>query len=67
MPTQKDDQTAQYIVLGIQSALSLLGLFQKLADDFKQDAEMSPEQEAALDAKIADIPKQAFNTPDAET
>jgi hypothetical protein len=45
------------ITAAIEAAISLIGFITKARTDLDQNAESTPEQRAALDAKIASIPQ----------
>lgn len=53
------------IEAAVAAAMNLFSFATKAAADLKQDAELTPEQEAKLDALIATAPTQDAWKPDA--
>jgi len=56
--------TPALIIAAIEAGMQLINLASKVAEGMKQSGELSPEQEAALDAKIKALTSQPWWTPE---
>jgi len=54
------------IIAAINAGIQLIDLAVKASEDLKQDKELTPEQEKALDESIANLKNKPWWTPDAE-
>jgi len=55
--------TPALIIAAIEAGMQLINLASKVAESMKQSGELSPEAEAALDAKIKTLTSQPWWTP----
>jgi hypothetical protein len=56
--------TPALIIAAIEAGMQLINLASKIAEGMKQSGELSPEEEAALDAKIKALTSQPWWTPE---